>query len=259
MSDTPVSVAATPASDRHSPCLGICHLDATRGLCVGCGRTGVEIGDWPGMSDADRLAVYRRLPPRLAGLGASVRILEWMSDDILAFALDSLSNGRGAWAVGTADAAALVASRGFREGHVRRDGDAIIAEASGVSLRIDGHDKLRAFAIQEGGRDGLIVLGLPRRRADELLAARLGPKRDWLVPPADEAPNNAHRCCAGASEHAHHHDHHGTDAPAMQSFVTGLARLDLSMLRSDEAAGLMTRAAALPRYAVAMAVFDPAG
>jgi len=257
MSDTPVSVAATPASDRHSPCLGICHLDATRGLCVGCGRTGVEIGDWPGMSDAERLTVYRRLPPRLAGLGASVRLLEWMADDILAFVQESLSNGRGAWAVGAADAAALVASRDFREGRVRRDGNAIIAETAGVTLRLDGHDKLRAFAIQEGGRDGLIVLGLPRRRADELLAARLGPKRDWLMPPAGEAPRGGHDCCSGGPEHAHDHD--DIDAPATQAFVTGLARLDLTAPRSAEAASLMTRAAALPRYAVAMAVFDPAG
>lgn len=29
-----------------SPCRDICQLDAA-GVCIGCGRTGFEIGEWP--------------------------------------------------------------------------------------------------------------------------------------------------------------------------------------------------------------------
>ncbi len=36
-----------------SPCVGICQLDDS-GLCVGCFRTGDEIGRWLGMSRPER-------------------------------------------------------------------------------------------------------------------------------------------------------------------------------------------------------------
>lgn len=36
-----------------SPCIGICQLDES-GLCVGCLRTGDEIGRWLGMSRTER-------------------------------------------------------------------------------------------------------------------------------------------------------------------------------------------------------------
>lgn len=48
-----------------SPCVGRCALDPTSGLCRGCGRTGAEIGCWPNLSEAERLAVMAVLPARL--------------------------------------------------------------------------------------------------------------------------------------------------------------------------------------------------
>lgn len=36
-----------------TPCVGICRLDA-RGYCVGCRRTGEEIGHWREMSETER-------------------------------------------------------------------------------------------------------------------------------------------------------------------------------------------------------------
>ncbi|MEM9590798.1 MAG: DUF1289 domain-containing protein, partial [Pseudomonadota bacterium] len=29
-----------------TPCVNICMLDETSGLCIGCGRSGEEIADW---------------------------------------------------------------------------------------------------------------------------------------------------------------------------------------------------------------------
>ncbi|MEM9209272.1 MAG: DUF1289 domain-containing protein [Pseudomonadota bacterium] len=43
-----------------SPCVQICALD-DNDVCVGCGRTVVEIAGWAGMSAAEREAVMRRL------------------------------------------------------------------------------------------------------------------------------------------------------------------------------------------------------
>ncbi|TAL85569.1 MAG: DUF1289 domain-containing protein [Rhodanobacter sp.] len=46
-----------------TPCIGICRLDR-RGYCVGCLRTGEEIGRWRLMSDSERLQVMREVLPK---------------------------------------------------------------------------------------------------------------------------------------------------------------------------------------------------
>ncbi|MEP6898482.1 MAG: DUF1289 domain-containing protein [Rhodanobacter sp.] len=45
-----------------SPCIGICRLDG-HGYCVGCQRTGEEIGRWSTLSDSERLHVMRVILP----------------------------------------------------------------------------------------------------------------------------------------------------------------------------------------------------
>lgn len=52
-------LAAAPAL---TPCIGICRLDA-RGLCIGCQRTGEEIGRWALMNDGERLSYMRDVLP----------------------------------------------------------------------------------------------------------------------------------------------------------------------------------------------------
>lgn len=49
-----------------SPCIRVCVIDPPSGLCVGCGRSGAEIGGWLSMSEAQRLAIMAQLPQRLA-------------------------------------------------------------------------------------------------------------------------------------------------------------------------------------------------
>jgi hypothetical protein len=51
-----------------SPCAKICTYDPGSGLCLGCGRTLEEIGDWFAMTDAQRRAVMELLPARLKAL-----------------------------------------------------------------------------------------------------------------------------------------------------------------------------------------------
>lgn len=54
-----------------SPCVRLCTLDPEIGLCVGCGRTLAEIGQWSRYSDAERRAIMDSLAERLAAYRAS--------------------------------------------------------------------------------------------------------------------------------------------------------------------------------------------
>ena len=49
-----------------SPCVKICVIDGPSGLCAGCGRSLNEIGRWLSYSDAERRAIMKALPARLA-------------------------------------------------------------------------------------------------------------------------------------------------------------------------------------------------
>lgn len=53
-----------------SPCVNVCVIDADTGWCMGCGRTGAEIGDWMAMSAPDKRDLLMRLPARLDDLDA---------------------------------------------------------------------------------------------------------------------------------------------------------------------------------------------
>ncbi|MDQ6646245.1 MAG: DUF1289 domain-containing protein [Pseudomonadota bacterium] len=53
---------APPQTPALTPCIGTCRLDSG-GLCVGCQRTGEEIGRWSTMSDAERLYVMQVVLP----------------------------------------------------------------------------------------------------------------------------------------------------------------------------------------------------
>lgn len=51
-----------------SPCIKVCVLDPATGYCIGCGRTGNEIGAWLSMDDAARAALVAELPARLTAM-----------------------------------------------------------------------------------------------------------------------------------------------------------------------------------------------
>ncbi len=51
-----------------SPCIHVCTVDPVSRLCVGCGRTLDEIGQWAVMSPGERRTVMAMLPARLAAL-----------------------------------------------------------------------------------------------------------------------------------------------------------------------------------------------
>jgi len=43
-----------PLEPLKTPCVAICKMDKGLGICIGCGRTMVEIGAWAAMSDVER-------------------------------------------------------------------------------------------------------------------------------------------------------------------------------------------------------------
>jgi predicted Fe-S protein YdhL (DUF1289 family) len=45
-----------------TPCIGTCRLDP-RGYCIGCQRSGEEIGRWRMMSQAERRYVMQQILP----------------------------------------------------------------------------------------------------------------------------------------------------------------------------------------------------
>jgi predicted Fe-S protein YdhL (DUF1289 family) len=49
-----------------TPCIDVCEMDDSTGLCLGCGRTIDEIARWAGMSPEERRSVMAALPARKA-------------------------------------------------------------------------------------------------------------------------------------------------------------------------------------------------
>jgi uncharacterized protein len=54
-----------------TPCTNVCTIDHRTGYCMGCGRTGVEIGGWLAMTRDERSAVMAELPARMAAVNIS--------------------------------------------------------------------------------------------------------------------------------------------------------------------------------------------
>ena len=52
------------SADVPSPCNKICKIDRATGWCVGCLRTGAEIGAWPGLRPGQKRELLRRLESR---------------------------------------------------------------------------------------------------------------------------------------------------------------------------------------------------
>lgn len=53
-----------------SPCVNICRMDETSGLCVGCQRTLDEIARWSTMHEDDKRAVWAHLAERRSAANA---------------------------------------------------------------------------------------------------------------------------------------------------------------------------------------------
>lgn len=52
-----------------SPCIDVCQIEATSGLCQGCGRTLAEIAAWSAADDEQRQAILAAVAARCANSG----------------------------------------------------------------------------------------------------------------------------------------------------------------------------------------------
>ena len=59
----PENPTARRADRPLSPCINVCSLDS-QGFCIGCLRTGDEIGRWPSMSAAEQWQLLAQLAER---------------------------------------------------------------------------------------------------------------------------------------------------------------------------------------------------
>ena len=53
-----------------TPCTKVCTVHPVSRLCLGCGRTLVEIARWAGYSDRERAEIMAKLPARLTAATA---------------------------------------------------------------------------------------------------------------------------------------------------------------------------------------------
>ena len=51
-----------------TPCVKVCVVDPETQLCIGCGRTRMEIARWIGLSPDERHKIVLELPERLSTL-----------------------------------------------------------------------------------------------------------------------------------------------------------------------------------------------
>lgn len=51
-----------------SPCIKLCSVHPTEGICIGCHRTVAEIGGWSAMTSDQRREIMAELPGRKARL-----------------------------------------------------------------------------------------------------------------------------------------------------------------------------------------------
>jgi predicted Fe-S protein YdhL (DUF1289 family) len=62
----PVPSLEDPVHPVPSPCISVCRMDPSTGLCEGCTRTIEEIAGWGTMVETTRLAVWARIARRRA-------------------------------------------------------------------------------------------------------------------------------------------------------------------------------------------------
>ena len=239
---TSATETAAVVTNRHSPCIGICRLDAATGWCEGCGRTGTEIARWIDAPDAERLAVFEALPKRLTRVGMETRVLPWTADELIERIATEARLGKTGWSVGKLTAAGGLSLPPGVPDRVTVSAAGVEIHGADRALRVLRHEKLRGFG--DVPADRVIGLGLPKGRAvmpSVTAVADLGPDTTallsgdlhHLVDLASGAPTL--RIALRATD---------TDSAAVLSSVVGTPP-------ADAAAGIADRLAARPVVLVA--------
>jgi len=154
---TPAPPSTPP---RHSPCIGVCQLDAATDVCRGCARTREEIAAWTSLDESAKSEVWARLPERILSLGIRFRLLPWTPPEIAEWVLETLVSRGGTWVAGVPGAVAEFPCHEHATVSAAAIGSTVIGRAENALFRLCIHDRMRAFAFANGA----IVLGLPKGR-----------------------------------------------------------------------------------------------
>ncbi|MGI8570903.1 MAG: DUF1289 domain-containing protein [Methylocella sp.] len=131
-----------------SPCTGICTMDGALGFCLGCGRTGDEIAEWPSAGDVRRSAIWAVLPERIDALGISITRLPWSHGRIAEFVAESLGRKSGTWALGCYGATAEFICRHDEPCDVSVTGETITAISGRGALQLTIGEQVRALRLR---------------------------------------------------------------------------------------------------------------
>lgn len=170
-------IAAPP-----SPCVGICRIDESSGLCLGCARTRGEIASWRAASAEARSKIWRDLPARRGALGLDLHRLNWTTEEIRSFVADTMRSDEGTWVGGVHGAVAEFCIGPNESAEVADQQGCVIAATPRAAIRIGVSDRVRALSF---ANDKVIVLAVPRGDASPVenngLAA-LGPDFEAIRP-----------------------------------------------------------------------------
>lgn len=155
--------ALIPSAERHSPCVGACKLDEETGFCVGCSRTIDEIARWSSLDASARFAVWEQLPKRRRKEAKSARLMPHTPVEILRWAATTIEKRLGVWITGMPGASAAFIAAPNQTAQTELDSRQLIGGTAKASFRLTSHERMRAFAFEEGGP---IVLGLPKAHTD---------------------------------------------------------------------------------------------
>jgi predicted Fe-S protein YdhL (DUF1289 family) len=131
-----------------SPCTGICTMDGALGLCLGCGRTGDEITEWPSAGDVRRSAIWAVLPERIDALGISITRLPWPHSRIAEFVAETLSQRSGTWVLGCYGATAEFICHHDESCEVAVAGETITAISDRGALQLTIGEQVRALQLR---------------------------------------------------------------------------------------------------------------
>lgn len=164
-----------------SPCIGLCRIDETSGLCLGCARTRDEIAKWSQAAEDELKRLWAEFPARRMRLGIGVHRLPWTRDRIRSFIVDTLRFDGGTWVSGIYGAVAEFCV-GENEPLDLDVGETVVNASTprgAISLHLSEHVRALVFgtASEPPGLE-IMMLAVPRERSvsfPELGLTCLGP------------------------------------------------------------------------------------
>jgi len=147
----------TPDGVLPSPCIGVCHLDAATGWCVGCGRAGDELFGWGELAPERQRAIWAKLPARMAALRRPTRVLPWNGAALLARLRQVTAAPGTVWSLGGPGASAEFMASPHAALEVEPGGDGIRAQHPDGALRVVPRPGLRGFVRGGDGAREIVV------------------------------------------------------------------------------------------------------